>query len=38
MIHVFLAELVGETGRVYGFDVQEHAILATKERLKQHGI
>ncbi len=37
MIHHFLAELVGESGRVFGFDVQEHAILATKERLKQHG-
>ncbi|MDF2854263.1 MAG: rRNA methyltransferase [Neobacillus sp.] len=34
---LFLAELVGESGRVFGFDVQEQAILATQERLKQHG-
>ncbi|WP_042354716.1 tRNA (mnm(5)s(2)U34)-methyltransferase [Bacillus rubiinfantis] len=35
---VFLAELVGEHGKVYGFDVQEQAILATKERLIQHSL
>ena len=27
---LFLAKLVGESGRVYGFDVQEHAILASE--------
>ncbi|HEY4552184.1 MAG TPA: class I SAM-dependent methyltransferase [Bacillaceae bacterium] len=31
---VFLAELVGEKGRVYGFDIQERAILQTKEHLE----
>lgn len=35
---VFLANLVGENGIVYGFDVQEEAIQASKERLIQHGI
>ena len=28
---VFLANLVGEGGRVYGFDVQEDAIRASKK-------
>lgn len=28
---VFLAELVGETGHVYGFDIQEKAINQTKQ-------
>lgn len=32
----FLAELVGETGHVFGFDIQEEAIIASKGRLKQH--
>jgi 16S rRNA C1402 N4-methylase RsmH len=35
---VFLAGLVGENGTVYGFDVQEEAILASKERLTQLGL
>ncbi|QCJ43809.1 methyltransferase domain-containing protein [Bacillus sp. S3] len=35
---VFLADLVGKTGKVYGFDVQEEAIATTKERLIQHGL
>ncbi|WP_312469894.1 class I SAM-dependent methyltransferase [Neobacillus sp.] len=35
---VFLAGLVGESGKVYGFDVQEEAIMASKERLTQHGL
>ncbi|WP_160724063.1 class I SAM-dependent methyltransferase [Bacillus sp. USDA818B3_A] len=30
---LFLADLVGETGKVYGFDVQQEAIEATKKRL-----
>jgi predicted methyltransferase len=30
---VFLAELVGESGQVFGFDIQEEAIVASKERL-----
>ncbi|MCF6093656.1 methyltransferase domain-containing protein [Microaerobacter geothermalis] len=30
---LFLAQLVGKTGRVYGFDIQEEAIRNTKERL-----
>ncbi|MDD3222014.1 MAG: hypothetical protein EOM34_04765 [Clostridia bacterium] len=32
-----LCQLVGETGRVYGFDVQESAVLKTEERLKAAG-
>ncbi|MEO2078481.1 MAG: class I SAM-dependent methyltransferase [Bacillus sp. (in: firmicutes)] len=35
---VFLADLVGESGTVYGFDVQEEAIAASKERVHQHGL
>ncbi len=34
----FLAELVGQTGKVYAFDVQETAIKNTKERLQKKGI
>ena len=30
---LFLADLVGETGRVFGFDIQKAAIESTKERL-----
>lgn len=33
-----LAQLVGEGGRVYGFDVQEVALQRTRERLQQHGV
>ncbi|WP_175639946.1 tRNA (mnm(5)s(2)U34)-methyltransferase [Metabacillus schmidteae] len=29
----FLAKLVGDTGKVYGFDIQEQAILNTRDRL-----
>lgn len=32
---LYLAKLVGETGHVYGFDIQEEAILATKKRLEE---
>lgn len=32
----FLAERVGRTGKVYGFDIQETALRATKDRLHQH--
>jgi tRNA A58 N-methylase Trm61 len=32
-----LCELVGETGKVYGFDIQEDAVLKTRERLKIAG-
>ena len=35
---VFLGELVGEHGRVYGFDVQQEAINATKKRLTEHNL
>ncbi|MDR7000483.1 class I SAM-dependent methyltransferase [Neobacillus niacini] len=34
----FLAELVGETGKVYGFDVQENAIAASRDRLSQQAM
>lgn len=33
---LLLAQLVGEHGKVYGFDIQEEAISHTKERLKEH--
>lgn len=33
---LFLAELVGESGRVFGFDIQESAIKETTTRLNQH--
>ncbi|MCT8137253.1 methyltransferase domain-containing protein [Anaerobacillus sp. CMMVII] len=33
---LFLAQLVGEAGRVYAFDIQETAICKTKERLLEH--
>jgi len=32
---VFLAELVGAKGKVYAFDIQEQALVNTKERLAQ---
>jgi predicted methyltransferase len=35
---LFLAKLVGESGRVYGFDVQEEAIAASKTRLHKEGL
>lgn len=35
---VFLAELVGEKGHVYGFDVQADAIEKTNQRLSEKGI
>ncbi len=33
-----LAELVGETGHVYAFDVQEQAVQNTRERLEKAGL
>jgi len=35
---VFLANLVGFNGRVYGFDIQEEAITNTKVRLDEQGL
>lgn len=35
---VFLAQIVGDSGRVYGFDVQATAIHNTRERLQQAGL
>ncbi len=35
---VFLAELVGEEGQVYGFDIQKQAVENTLERLKDNGL
>jgi precorrin-6B methylase 2 len=32
---VYLAELVGETGHVYGFDIQEEAVKQTTEQLNK---
>lgn len=34
---LFLAELVGDSGHVFGFDIQEEAIQQTKHRLSQQG-
>lgn len=35
---IFLAELVGKTGIVFGFDIQETAIVNTKARLEHAGL
>ncbi|MEH6906429.1 16S rRNA (cytosine(1402)-N(4))-methyltransferase [Bacillus sp. AFS006103] len=35
---VFLAGLVGESGHVFGFDIQEEAIMASKERLTRQSL
>ncbi|WP_456277926.1 class I SAM-dependent methyltransferase [Bacillus sp. AK128] len=35
---VFLAELVGEVGHVYGFDIQSEAISQTQARLQKHSL
>lgn len=35
---LFLAELVGATGKVFGFDIQKEAIESSKERLEQHNL
>jgi len=32
---LFLAQCVGVTGKVYAFDIQEHAIIATRELLRK---
>ena len=32
---LFLAQLVGESGKVFGFDIQEEAIERTKARLQE---
>lgn len=34
---LFMAGLVGENGRIYGFDIQEGAIETTRKLLDQHG-
>lgn len=34
---LYLAEQVGETGKVYGFDIQREALQATEARLEQAG-
>lgn len=35
---LFLASLVGESGRVFGYDIQEQAILKAKELLEKNGV
>ncbi|PLR79446.1 16S rRNA (cytosine(1402)-N(4))-methyltransferase [Bacillus sp. V3-13] len=35
---LFLANLVGPEGKVYGFDIQEKAILSSKARLAEHNL
>ncbi|MCT4626510.1 class I SAM-dependent methyltransferase [Halodesulfovibrio sp.] len=35
---LFLAELVGKTGHVYGFDVQESGIANAQQRLEEAGV
>ena len=34
---LFLAELVGESGHVYAFDVQQEAVARTRERVEEAG-
>ncbi len=34
---LFLANLVGETGFVYAFDIQQQAVDVTIQRLKENG-
>lgn len=33
---LFLCQLVGETGKVFAFDIQETAVANTKKRLEEH--
>ena len=35
---LLLCQLVGETGRVYAFDVQSQAVESTRERLREAGL
>lgn len=35
---LFLANLAGENGRVYGFDVQHEAVSATEELIRSNGL
>ena len=35
---LFLAERVGESGRVYGFDIQEQALAIARARLEEAGV
>ncbi|MBU8905280.1 class I SAM-dependent methyltransferase [Desertibacillus haloalkaliphilus] len=35
---LYLANLVGSEGHVYGFDIQGQALINTKERLQEHGV
>lgn len=35
---LFLAQLVGQTGHIHGFDVQQEAITITKEKCLQAGV
>lgn len=34
---LFLSRMAGESGRVYAFDIQEAALVATRERLEREG-
>ena len=34
---LFLSKAVGEGGRVYAFDIQEEALISTREHLKENG-
>ncbi|WP_174614094.1 class I SAM-dependent methyltransferase [Virgibacillus ihumii] len=35
---IFLSKLVGKTGHVFGFDIQEQAVTNTKNRLAKNGL
>ena len=35
---LFLAELVGENGKVYSFDIQQQALDNTRKKLAEHGL
>ncbi|WP_210364835.1 class I SAM-dependent methyltransferase [Bacillus sp. REN3] len=35
---IFLANLAGRTGRVYGFDIQDEALASCRTKLQEHGL
>lgn len=35
---LFLSSLLGEKGKIYGFDIQEKAVLTTKNLLQEQGV
>lgn len=35
---IYLANLVGSTGRIYGFDIQDEALMSCKTKLREHDL